>query len=59
MALAAHFVIRRFAPNADPLPLPIALVLSGLGYVMVRRLNEDLGRSAARVDRRRASPRSA
>ena len=42
MALVAHFVIRRFAPNADPLPLPIAMLLSGLGYVMVRRLNEDL-----------------
>jgi peptidoglycan/LPS O-acetylase OafA/YrhL len=42
MALAAHFVIRRLAPNADPLPLPIAMLLSGLGYVMVRRLNADL-----------------
>lgn len=42
MALAAHLVIRRLAPNADPLPLPIAMLLSGLGYVMVRRLNADL-----------------
>ncbi len=43
MALATHLVIRRFAPNADPLLLPIAVVLSGLGYVMVRRLNPALG----------------
>ena len=42
MALAAHLVIRRVAPQADPLPLPIAMVLSGIGYVMVRRLNPDL-----------------
>ncbi|MGH2785286.1 MAG: FtsW/RodA/SpoVE family cell cycle protein [Actinomycetota bacterium] len=42
MTLSAHLVIRRFAPNADPLPLPIAMTLSGLGYVMVRRLNADL-----------------
>ena len=42
MALVTHLVIRRLAPNADPLLLPIGLVLSGLGYVMVRRLNGDL-----------------
>lgn len=43
MALGAHLVVRRFAPNGDPILLPIALVLSGLGFAMVRRLNPDLG----------------
>jgi len=44
LALAAHFTVRRFAPNADPLFLPIGLLLSGLGYAMVRRLDPALGK---------------
>ena len=44
LALAAHFAVRRFAPNADPLFLPIGLLLSGLGYAMVRRLDPALGK---------------
>ena len=43
IALGAHAVVRRYAPNADPLLLPIGLLLSGLGYSMVRRLDPDLG----------------
>jgi cell division protein FtsW (lipid II flippase) len=43
LAIVAHLAVRRFAPNADPLLLPIGLLLSGLGYAMVRRLNHDLG----------------
>jgi cell division protein FtsW (lipid II flippase) len=43
LAIVAHVVVRRFAPNADPLLLPIGLLLAGLGYAMVRRLNHDLG----------------
>jgi cell division protein FtsW (lipid II flippase) len=43
LALAAHAAVRRFAPNADPLLLPVGLLLSGLGYAMVRRLDPDLG----------------
>ena len=44
IALAAHLVVRKLAPNADPLLLPIGLLLSGLGYAMVRRLMAKLGR---------------
>jgi cell division protein FtsW (lipid II flippase) len=39
--LIAHLVIRRVAPYADPLLLPIAVLLNGLGLVMIHRL--DLG----------------
>lgn len=38
--LGAHFAIRRWAPYADPLLLPIATVLNGLGLVMIYRLNQ-------------------
>jgi peptidoglycan glycosyltransferase len=43
MAMAAHLAVRKLAPNADPLLLPIGLLLSGLGYAMVRRLSPSLG----------------
>jgi cell division protein FtsW (lipid II flippase) len=38
LMLAAHLAIRRFAPHADPLLLPLAAVLNGLGIVMIYRL---------------------
>jgi cell division protein FtsW (lipid II flippase) len=40
----AHLAIRKWAPYADPLLLPIATVLNGLGLVMIYRLNQ-VGRS--------------
>ncbi len=40
MMLAAHFAVRRFAPYADPLLLPLAALLNGLGIVMIFRLQE-------------------
>ena len=38
--LAAHVTVRRYAPYADPLLLPLAALLNGLGVVMVYRLQE-------------------
>ncbi len=39
VALGAHLVVRRFAPAADPVLLPLTFVLNGLGVVMVRRID--------------------
>jgi cell division protein FtsW (lipid II flippase) len=36
----AHVAMRRFAPYADPLLLPLAALLNGLGIVMMYRLQE-------------------
>lgn len=41
---AAHMAIRRYAPYADPLLLPVVALLNGLGLVMIHRL--DLSDSA-------------
>lgn len=41
LALVLHVILRRRASEADPLILPIALVLNGLGLSMIYRL--DLG----------------
>jgi cell division protein FtsW (lipid II flippase) len=38
IVLAAHLVVRRFAPWADPLLLPLAALLNGLSIVMMYRL---------------------
>ncbi len=38
MVLLAHLAVRRFAPWADPLLLPLAALLNGLGLVMTYRL---------------------
>ena len=44
----AHIAVRRLAPNADPLFVPIAVLLNGIGHVMIARLNPDLaGQQAA------------
>jgi cell division protein FtsW (lipid II flippase) len=40
LVVLAHLAIRRFAPWADPLLLPLATLLNGLGIVMMYRLQE-------------------
>src|SRR5690242_11550840 len=40
--LAAHFVIRWVAPYADPVLMPCAILLNGLGLVMIDRLDHGL-----------------
>ena len=44
-AMILHVAIRRLAPNADPTLVPLAVLLNGLGLVMVHRI--DLGRDPA------------
>ncbi len=45
--LVTHLVIRKVAPYADPLLLPIAVLLNGLGLVMIHRLDLGLKLQAA------------
>ena len=51
--LVAHLAVRRFAPRADPTLLPIAALLNGIGFVTISRLDRDLARVQAGVDRGR------
>jgi cell division protein FtsW (lipid II flippase) len=42
MAIAGHVVIRRYAPTSDPLLYPLAVLLAGFGYGMIRRIDGSL-----------------
>lgn len=42
LVLAAHLATRFLAPDADPIILPVATLLNGIGWVMVQRLDAPL-----------------
>jgi len=43
----AHLVVRKVAPEADPTLLPLAVMLNGIGFVVISRLDSNLGRIQA------------
>ena len=40
LLVTAHIAVRRLAPDADAILLPLAVMLNGLGYVFIVRLDE-------------------
>ncbi len=47
LLVVAHLAVRRLAPRADGLLLPLAGLLNGIGYVMLTRLDKDLAAAQA------------
>lgn len=47
LLVAAHLAVRRLANGADPVLLPIAALLNGIGYVFIARLDADLAAAQA------------
>jgi peptidoglycan glycosyltransferase len=45
--VVAHLGVRRFAPQADPTLLPLAMVLNGIGFLAISRLDPTLARVQA------------
>jgi peptidoglycan glycosyltransferase len=42
LLVGAHIATRKLAPLADPLFLPLAALLNGIGYVFIARINDEL-----------------
>ncbi|MCZ4118066.1 FtsW/RodA/SpoVE family cell cycle protein [Streptomyces sp. H39-S7] len=49
LAGIAHIIVRKFAPYADPLMLPIATLLNGMGLVLIWRLDLEPSITTARL----------
>ena len=47
LMLVPHLAVRRLAPDADGLLLPLVAVLNGIGYVFIVRLDPDLAAQQA------------
>ncbi|HJV09658.1 MAG TPA: putative peptidoglycan glycosyltransferase FtsW [Acidimicrobiales bacterium] len=45
LAIAAHVAVRRFAPRADGTLLGLAVLLNGIGFVTIARLDPDLAKN--------------
>jgi len=45
--VCAHLAVRRVAPQADPVLLPLAAFLNGIGFITIARLDRDLARVQA------------
>ena len=43
--VVAHIAVRTLAPDADPVLLPLAAFLNGIGFVTISRLDPDLART--------------
>jgi cell division protein FtsW (lipid II flippase) len=47
LMLVTTLATRRFTPGADPFLLPLAVVLNGIGYVVIARIDTDLASKQA------------